>query len=329
VYLREEIGTRHEFEELVGESPALRRVLAQIEQVAPTDTTVLITGETGTGKELVARAIHRLSSRCDGPLVTVNCGAIAAGLVESELFGHEKGAFTGALSRKIGRFELADSGTVFLDEIGDLPLDLQVKLLRVLQEKEITRVGAARSIRVSVRVIAATHRDLHAEVRAGRFREDLYYRLNVFPIRTPTLRERKEDLPALVRHLVLKYCAKTGKRIETIPRATLDALAAYSWPGNIRELGNIIERSLIVSRGDTLELGEWISGAPREAPGGDTRPLEEIEREHIVRVLVQTGWRVSGPAGAARLLGLKPTTLEARMRKLGIARPMGASPNIS
>jgi transcriptional regulator with GAF, ATPase, and Fis domain len=329
VYLREEIGTRHEFEELVGESPALRRVLAQIEQVAPTDTTVLIAGETGTGKELVARAIHRLSGRHDGPLVTVNCGAIAPGLVESELFGHEKGAFTGALSRKIGRFELADGGTVFLDEIGDLQLDLQVKLLRVLQEGEITRVGASRSIRVSVRVIAATHRDLHAEVRAGRFRQDLYYRLNVFPIRTPTLRERKEDIPALVRHLVLKYSAKMGKRVETIPRPTLDALTAYSWPGNIRELGNIIERSVIISRGGALELGEWIAGGQREAPAGDARTLEEVEREYIVRVLIQTGWRVSGPSGAARILGLKPTTLEARMRKLGIMRPTQGSPIIS
>ena len=329
VYLREEIGTRHEFEELVGESPALHRVLAQIERVAPTDTTVLITGETGTGKELVARAIHRLSGRRDGPLVTVNCGAISPGLVESELFGHEKGAFTGALNRKIGRFELADGGTIFLDEIGDLPLDLQVKLLRVLQEGEITRVGASRSIRVSVRVLAATHRNLHAEVGAGRFRDDLYYRLNVFPIRTPALRERKEDIPALVRHLVLKYCAKMGKRIETIPRATLDALAAYSWPGNIRELGNIIERSVIISQGGALELGEWIAGGQREAPAPDTRPLEEIEREYIVRVLIQTGWRVSGPGGAARILDLKPTTLEARMRKLGIMRPSQARPIIS
>ena len=321
VYLREEIGTRHDFEELVGESPALHRVLGQIEQVAPTDTSVLIVGETGTGKELVARAIHRRSRRRDGPLVTVNCGAISPGLVESELFGHEKGAFTGALARKIGRFELADAGTIFLDEIGDLPLDLQVKLLRVLQEGEIARVGATKNIRVSVRVITATHRDLESEVRAGRFREDLYYRLNVFPIRTPALRERKEDIPALVRHLVLKYSAKMGKRIETVPRSTLEALADYGWPGNIRELGNIIERSVIISRGTTLELGEWIGGTPREPASGGGRTLETVEREHIVRVLVQTGWRVSGPGGAARILGIKPTTLEARMQKLGIIRP--------
>jgi transcriptional regulator with GAF, ATPase, and Fis domain len=255
--------------------------------------------------------------------VTVNCGAISAGLVESELFGHEKGAFTGAAARKIGRFELADGGTIFLDEIGDLPLDLQVRLLRVLQEGELERVGGTRTLRVDVRVIAATHHDLEEAVSAGIFRADLFYRLNVFPIRMPPLRERRDDIPLLVRHLAQKYSAKLGKRIERIPQAALDALTAYDWPGNIRELGNIIERSVIVSKGTTLELAEWTparqhtSGVVSE-PG---RALEEVERAHISAVLESTGWRVSGPRGAARVLGLKPTTLEARMKRLGITRP--------
>ena len=332
VYLIEEIKTQQGFEEMVGHAPALQRVLGRVEQVAPTDSTVLITGETGTGKELVARAIHNHSRRRDRPLVSVNCGAISPGLVESELFGHEKGAFTGALGRKIGRFELADGGTIFLDEIGDLPLDLQVKLLRVLQEGEIERVGGMKPIRVDVRVVAATHRDIRKAVEEGRFRADLYYRLNVFPIHTPALRERREDIPALVRHFALKYAARFGRSIETIPTATLAALTAYDWPGNIRELGNVIERSVIVSRGGVLELGDWIStqtpatGAPA-APAG-LRPLgdpggtpDEIERARILEVLEATKWRVSGPKGAALRLGLKPTTLESRMKRLGITRP--------
>ena len=261
--------------------------------------------------------------------MSVNCGAISPGLVESELFGHEKGAFTGALSRKIGRFELADGGTIFLDEIGDLPLDLQVKLLRVLQEGEIERVGGIKPIKVDVRVVAATNRDIRAAVDEGRFRADLYYRLNVFPIHMPALRERREDIPALARHFVLKYAARLGKTIETIPAETLAALSAYDWPGNIRELENVIERSVIVSRGGTLELGDWIvpqaaprttpSGPAPAAPGGGT--LEQLERARILEALEQTKWRVSGPKGAAVRLGLKPTTLESRMKRLGIVRP--------
>ncbi|MEO8138356.1 MAG: sigma 54-interacting transcriptional regulator [Gemmatimonadota bacterium] len=325
VYLIEEIKTQHGFAEIVGHTPVLRKVLSQVEQVAPTDTTVLITGETGTGKELVARAVHNLSRRKERPLVTVNCGAISAGLVESEFFGHEKGAFTGAIARKIGRFELADGGTIFLDEIGDLSSDLQVKLLRVLQEGEIERVGGTRPIPVDVRVIAATHRDLEVLVEQGRFRADLFYRLNVFPIRTPALRERREDIPLLVRYFVLKYAQKLGKRIESIPTEIMEPLCAYAWPGNIRELGNVLERSVIVSRGPVLELGDWIPAAAKAAVkkggNGESRSLEQIERAHILSILEQTGWKVSGASGAAHALGLKPTTLESRMKKLGIHRP--------
>jgi predicted ATPase/transcriptional regulator with GAF, ATPase, and Fis domain len=329
VYLLEEVKTQHRFEEIVGRSPALREVLGQIERVAPTHATVLIQGETGTGKELVARALHDLSRRKERPLVVVNCGAISPGLVESELFGHEKGAFTGAVARKIGRFELADGGTIFLDEIGDLSMDLQVKLLRVLQEGEMERVGGTRPLRVDVRVIAATNHDLAQAVGAGRFRADLYYRLNVFPIRTPPLRERREDIPLLVRYFVLKYAVKLGKRIETVPRSTLEALAAYSWPGNVRELANVIERSVILSTGTRLELGDWITSQRPGLPDSPEGTLEAVERDHIARALAQTGWKVSGPHGAARLLGLKPTTLEARMKKLGIKRPRSNAPNIS
>jgi transcriptional regulator with GAF, ATPase, and Fis domain len=323
VYLQEEIQDRHGFEEIVGRSASLKHLLKEIEQVAPTTTTVLITGETGAGKELVARAIHRRSGRAIRPLVTVNCGAISPGLVESELFGHERGAFTGALSRKIGRFELADGGTIFLDEIGDFPLDLQVKLLRVLQEQEIERVGGNRRIAVDTRVIAATHRDLSQLVTAGRFREDLYYRLNVFPVRTPPLRERREDIPLLVAYFAGKHGAKLGKSIDKIPQRTLDALMAYGWPGNVRELANIIERAVIVSSTNRLELGPWFAAA---APTSETstpsgRTLEDVERQHILDVLLASGWRVSGPSGAAGALGMKPTTLEARMKRLGISRP--------
>jgi PAS domain S-box-containing protein len=326
VYLLEEVKQQQGFEEIVGRSTALSRVLRQVEQVAPTNTSVLITGETGTGKELIARAIHNLSGRKDRPMVTVNCGAISAGLVESELFGHEKGAFTGAVSRKVGRFELAHGGTIFLDEIGDLPLDLQVKLLRVLQEGELERVGGSRTIQVDVRVIAATHKDLQAAVEEGVFRADLFYRLNVFPIRTPALRDRREDVPALVRYFVMKYAAKMGKRIETIPKAVLDTLGGYAWPGNVRELANVLERSVIISRGASLELGEWVAvpmeqpvPAPREPVAGP------LTRERILEVLRESGWRVSGARGAAQRLGMKPTTLEARMKRLGITRPSAGS----
>ncbi|MGH7559971.1 MAG: sigma-54 interaction domain-containing protein [Gemmatimonadales bacterium] len=326
--LRQQLAavTEDHSDEIVGESAAVLRMLEKIAQVAPTNSTVLITGETGTGKELIARRIHRTSRRSDKPLVTVNCGAIAAGLVESELFGHEKGAFTGATARKIGRFELADGGTLFLDEVGDLPLEAQVKLLRVLQESEITRVGGNDAIEVDVRVIAATHRDLGAAVREGKFRQDLYYRLNVFPVRSPALRERREDIPLLVAHLTQRYAARLGKSIERIPRGVLDALAGHPWPGNIRELANIIERSVIVTQGPELQLGEWVTGqytpvpAVTEGVDGSSLTLEEMERQHIIRTLERTGWKVSGPRGAAEALCLKPTTLEARMKKLGIVR---------
>src|SRR5512147_2680266 len=307
---------------MVGHAPTLKKVLGQVEQVAQTDTTVLITGETGTGKELVARALHSTGPRSARSLVTVNCGAISAGLVESELFGHEKGAFTGAIARKIGRFELADGGTIFLDEIGDLPPDLQVKLLRVLQEGEIDRVGGTRGIKVNVRVIAATHRNLAELVNQGQFRADLYYRLNVFPIRMPALRERREDIPLLVRYFVLKYAQKLGKRIDSIPTEVMTPLANYDWPGNIRELGNVLERSVIVSQGTALGLGDWIPAGRAPASNGreSSQRLNEVEKEHILATLERTGWKVSGPRGAAAALGLKPTTLESRMKKLGIKR---------
>jgi transcriptional regulator with GAF, ATPase, and Fis domain len=316
--------------EIVGRSTAITRVLEKIEQVAGTDSTVLIRGETGTGKELIARAIHQQSPRRDQPLIALNCGAIASSLVESELFGHEKGAFTGAVSRKTGRFELADGGTLFLDEIGDLSLELQVKLLRVLQEGELTRVGGSEAIRVDVRIIAATHRDLSAMVATGAFRQDLYYRLNVFPVMVPPLRERREDIPSLVSHFASHYAERLGKRIDTIPDAVMDQLSRFHWPGNIRELANVVERSVIVSPGSTLQLAEWATGAhvpvaaipPLTAlPGGGLTGLMDLERQHIHSTLERTRWKVSGPGGAAEILGLKPTTLEARMKKLGIVRP--------
>ena len=313
---------------IIGASPAIAQVLGLIGQVAGTEATVLIRGETGTGKELVARAIHQQSRRHAKPLVTVNCGAISPSLVESELFGHEKGAFTGALARKAGRFELADGGTLFLDEIGDLPLDLQVKLLRVLQEGELMRVGGTQAVKVDVRVIAATHRDLPAMVQRGEFRQDLYYRLNVFPILSPPLRDRPSDIPFLLRHFVAHYAARMGKAITTIPDAVVHRLTAYPWPGNIRELANLIERSVIVTQGNSLQLAEWVTGqyrpvvTPSGGPGlSSSRALLDVEREHIRSTLARTGWKVSGAGGAAELLGLKPTTLEARMKKLGIVRP--------
>ncbi len=322
VHLREEAGVERDPPDLVGATDGLARVLQAAGQVATTDSTVLITGETGTGKELIARIIHARSERSQAVLVKVNCAALPASLIESELFGHEKGAFTGALARKVGRFELAAEGTIFLDEIGDLPLELQPKLLRVLQEGELERIGGVQTIKVDVRVIAATNRDLAAEVEAQRFRADLFYRLNVFPIHLPPLRERRNDVPLLVRHLVMKLARKLGRRIETIPKETLNALAAYDWPGNVRELQNVIERGVILSTGPGLELGDWLPN-PAQAAGGRTgiSTLAELERRHILDVLRRTGWRVSGPRGAAKLLGLKPTTLEARMKKHGIARP--------
>jgi formate hydrogenlyase transcriptional activator len=319
-YLQEEIKSDHNFEEIVGQSRAIKGVFKAIEAVAPAGATVLITGETGTGKELVARALHNLSPRRGKALIKVNCAALPAGLIESELFGHEKGAFTGAIARKIGRFELAHGGTLFLDEIGDLPLELQPKLLRVLQEGEFERIGASHSTTVDVRVVAATNRDLETAVRESRFRSDLYYRLNVFPIRLPPLRDRTEDIPLLVRYLTLKYGTRLGKRISHVAPAILEVLQTYSWPGNVRELENVIERATILSAGAELDLGWWPMTTGGRGREGGTRTLEEVEREHIRAVLELTGWRVSGERGAAGHLGMKPTTLEARMKKLGITR---------
>ena len=320
LYLLEEIKTHHKFEEIIGRSSAMKRVLQGVEQVAPTDATVLILGETGTGKELVARAIHSLSPVKSRTLVKVNCAALPAGLIESELFGHEKGAFTGAMSRKIGRFELADNGSIFLDEIGDLPLDLQTKLLRVLQEGTFERVGGSRTFEVRVRVIAATNRDLVEAMKEGVFREDLYYRLNVFPVRIPPLRERKGDIPLLVRHFVLKHSARFGKQIEAIPQSRMDALQAYAWPGNVRELENVIERAMILSQGPELNLEDWSPGSGLQPQLAAASTLSDVERDHILKVLELTNWRLSGEQGAAEILGLKRTTLQGRMRKLGIRR---------
>jgi transcriptional regulator with GAF, ATPase, and Fis domain len=320
VYLQEEIKGTHNFEELIGSSSTLKKVLKNVERVAPTDSTVLITGETGTGKELIARAIHNLSPRKNKPLVKVNCAAIPAGLIESELFGHEKGAFTGALTKKMGRFELADKGTIFLDEIGELPLDLQSKLLRVLQEGEFERVGGTQTFKINVRVIAATNRDLEQQSKTGHYRPDLYYRLNVFPIHLPALREREGDIPLLVQYFVRKFAVNFGKKIDRIPERMMSELQRYQWPGNIRELEHIIERAVILSEGSELEPIEWLSPSNGKAAVAKTLTLEEMERQHIVDILEHTNWRVSGEKGAAKILGLNATTLEARIKKLGIER---------
>jgi formate hydrogenlyase transcriptional activator len=328
VYLQEEIKTDHNFEEIIGTSTQIKKVLQSIEKVAATDATVLVAGETGTGKELIARAIHHLSKRKDGVLVKVNCAAIPAGLIESELFGHEKGAFTGALARKMGRFELADKATLFLDEVGEIPLELQTKLLRVLQEGEFERLGSTKTLKVSVRLIAATNRDLELEMREGRFRSDLYYRLKVFPINLPALRDRKQDIPLLATYFVKKYASTMGKQIDSVPVSAMEALKNYPWPGNIRELEHVIERAVILSQAGQLELGDWLPKSMPGEPAGQVRSLEEVEREHILAVLDHTGWRVSGDKGSARLLGLNPTTLEARLKKLGITRP-SRSPSTS
>ena len=321
-YLEDEIRTAYHFEEIIGESVALQQVLTQVEVVAPTDATVLIQGETGTGKELVARAIHRLSARRDHTFVTVNCAAIPSGLLESELFGHERGAFTGAIAQKIGRFELAHQGTLFLDEIGDIPLELQPKLLRVLQEQEFERLGSLRTRRVEVRLVAATNRELAQMVREGTFREDLYYRLNVFPLTLPQLRERPEDIPILVRHFVYTYAQRLRKRIDTIPTEALDALTGYHWPGNVRELQNVIERAVILTPDTVLRLppAEWQrSRAVLDTPT-TRQTLEEVERAHIIQVLRDTNGVIGGPQGAAARLGVRRTTLIYRMEKLGIPR---------
>jgi PAS domain S-box-containing protein len=322
LYLQEEIKSLHNFEEIIGRSPALRAVLDKIGRVAATDATVLITGETGTGKELIARAVHSNSRRAARPLIKLNCAALPAGLVESELFGHEKGAFTGALARRIGRFELADGGTLFLDEIGELSLEAQAKLLRVLQEREIERVGGGAAIPVDVRIIAATNRDLLRAVREKAFREDLYYRLSVFPVPLPPLRERAEDIPLLVRFLVDRFAACIGKRIEGVSQATLRRLADYRWPGNVRELENVLERAVILAAGPVLDFEVDGDHPPAAAPIENRSPpsLEEVERRHILAVLGRTNWVIDGPRGAAGILGLHPNTLRSRLKKLGIAR---------
>jgi formate hydrogenlyase transcriptional activator len=323
VYLEEEIRTEHNFDEIVGESAALRRVLKEVETVAPTDSTVLIRGETGTGKELIARALHQLSPRRDRTFVKINCAAIPTGLLESELFGHEKGAFTGAISQRVGRFELAHQGTLFLDEVGDIPPELQPKLLRVLQEQEFERLGSPRTIRVNVRVVAATNRDLAPMVADGQFRSDLYYRLNVFPVVLPPLRERRDDITRLVRHFAQKVARRMGRQIETIPAEAMDALVRYPWPGNVRELENVIERAVILSPGPALHfnLGDLKAAAPAEVPAGAAVTLADAERDHILGVLRETGWVLGGPNGAAARLAMKRTTLQSKMKKLGIARP--------
>lgn len=323
LYLEEEIRTEYNFEEIIGNSPILKRVLQDVETVAATDSTVLIYGETGTGKELIAHAIHNLSPRRERTLVKVNCAAIPTGLLESEFFGHERGAFTGAIDRRVGRFELADKGTIFLDEVEDIPLELQSKLLRVLQEQEFERLGSSRTQRVDVRIIAATNTDLAELVAEKKFRSDLYYRLNVFPITVPPLRDRPEDIPLLVHFFANRFAQQMRKKIETVSKETMAALTSYAWPGNIRELQNLVERGVILSRGSTLEipLTELKRQTRSTSPANNSTTLEAVERDHILRVLSETRWVIGGPGGAAARLGMNRTTLNHRMRKLGISRP--------
>jgi DNA-binding NtrC family response regulator len=327
VTLREEIKVSFRDDELIGKSHAFQTVIHQVEQVGPTDSTVLILGETGTGKGLIARRIHQQSGRKDRPLVTVNCAALPATLIESELFGHEKGAFTGAIDKKIGRFELADGGTIFLDEIGDLSLDLQAKLLRILQDHEFERLGSSTTRTVDTRVISATNRNLDSLIEQGEFRADLYYRLGVFPIQIPSLRERISDIPLLVWFFITNLQTRLGKTFETVPSRVMDALISYDWPGNIRELRNIVERAMILSPGTKLELDDAFPGRSRSThtseriPGRGAENLEDVERAHIVRVLEECGWKVRGKDGAAERLGLKRSTLQSRLKKLGIQRP--------
>ena len=311
------------FGEIIGHSDAMAYVFFRIDQVAPQDTTVLLLGETGTGKGMVAREIHRRSTRKDRPMITVNCTALPANLIESELFGREKGAFTGAHARQMGRFELADGGTIFLDEIGEMPLELQVKLLRVIQDGEFERLGSPRTLKVDVRIIAASNRNLEEEIRAGRFREDLFYRLSVFPITIPPLRQRKEDIPLLVNYFVAKFNKKTGKKIEIVSKETLKTLQDYHWPGNVRELESVIERAVITSQGSALQVLDRFAAFPQsdEKAEQEVKALADLERDHILQVLHKTNWRVEGKNGAALLLGLNPSTLRARMRKYGIRRP--------
>jgi len=321
LYLEEEIRVEHGFDDIIGDSRALKQVLGQVEIVAPTDATVLILGETGTGKELIARAIHRLSGRHARTFVKLNCAAIPTGLLESELFGHERGAFTGAIAQKVGRFELAHGGTIFLDEVGEIPLELQSKLLRVLQEQEFERLGSTRTIRVDIRLVAATNRDLATLVEEGRFRSDLYYRLNVFPLNLPPLRNRREDIPMLVRYFAQHYAARMKKTIESIPAPTLEALSRYHWPGNIRELENLVERAVILTQGSQLHVPlQELKLEARQAPA-PAATLEDAERDQILRTLRDTRWVIGGPDGAAARLGLKRTTLSSKIKKLGLSRP--------
>ena len=322
LYLETEIRNEHPFDEIIGDSPALRRTLQQVEVVASTDSTVLLLGETGTGKELIARAIHDRSRRRDRTLVKINCAAIPSGLLESELFGHERGAFTGAIAQKIGRFEVANGGTLFLDEVGEIPLELQPKLLRVLQEQEFERIGGTRTIKVNVRLIAATNRDLPRMLEEHRFRDDLYYRLNVFPVRVPALRERPDDIAALVRYFVQRLARPMNRQVEVIPAETLEALRRYDWPGNVRELANLVERAMILSPGRVLEVP--LDALETRRPLADTpesgdATLHAAERAHIIRTLEAADWVLGGPKGAAARLGIKRTTLQYRMQRLGIA----------
>jgi DNA-binding NtrC family response regulator len=327
--LEDEIRTGHDFREIIGRSPSLARLLDQLSLVAATESTVLVLGETGTGKELVARAIHDRSPRRERPLVKVNCAALPRELVESELFGHEKGAFTGATQQRRGRFELADGGTLFLDEVGELPLEAQAKLLRVLQEQEFERVGGTRTLRADVRLIAATNRDLGRRAEAGEFRPDLFYRLNVFPVTVPALRERREDIPPLIAHFLAKTARKLGRSFEGVAPSFLERALGYDWPGNVRELENVVERAAILSRGSMLDAKEPFGAPAAPAPARPDAPapavvsgtLEDVERAHIQRVLAQTRWVIEGEQGAALALGLNPSTLRGRMRKLGIRKP--------
>ena len=324
LYLQDEIKYTHNFEEIISKSKLFHKVLHQIEQVASTDATVLILGESGTGKELLARAVHNISNRNKRALIKINCANLPSNLIESELFGHERGAFTGAMERKIGRFELAHNGTIFLDEIGELPVELQPKLLRVLQEGEFERLGNPKTIKVNVRIIAATNRNLEEAIAKKEFREDLYYRLNVFQIVAPPLRDRKEDIPLLVEHFVKKYEGKMGREIKIIPEEVIHALMQYDWPGNIRELENKIERALIVTHGDSLQYGDWIPTSHLGFQKGNGEPsflkMEEVEKDHIINILNKTNWKVSGERGAAKILGLNANTLSSRIKKLGIKR---------
>ena len=320
IYLRKEIESRHGFEKIIGDSEPLMHSLFRVEQVAETDTTVLLEGETGTGKELFAHAIHKRSKRKDKPFVKVNCASLPASLIESELFGHEKGAFTGAIQKQIGRFELADQGTIFLDEIGELPFDLQAKLLHVLQSGEFERIGNPKTVKVDVRVIAATNRNLENQIRKKRFRKDLYYRLNVYPITIAPLRDRISDIPLLAEHFVKQFNRQMDKNIKKIPVKTIKQLQKYSWPGNVRELENIIERAVIISHGSSLSVDPILE--PRFEETDKLLPLAEYERRYIIKVLEKTYWRVEGPEGAARILDMHPETLRSRMRKLEIKRPV-------